>query len=139
MLDLASSLLSRRRRRPAEAVGHAPVLHSPPHASRQHRHLCFGLLQIELHVHLAIRGRRGDEMFLRVLTLVGASVERAEAEVASIWNLSLDELRQKSERFLPTETASLRRNDIWQPFLHDAQLGSAGHLLQGDRRPHLAG
>src|SRR5512145_1318848 len=44
-------------------------------------------------------------------------------------NLGLDELRQERERFLPTETARLGRDDGRQPLLHDVQLGSAGEAL----------
>src|SRR6059036_2066175 len=55
-----------------------------------------------------------------------------------IWDLGLDELRQKHERFLPAEIASIGRNRFGNPFLRDVQLGPTGHLLQGNRRPHLA-
>src|SRR6266511_2628955 len=50
-----------------------------------------------------------------------------------IWNLGLDKFRQKSERFLPAEIASLGGNDIGYPFLHNVQFGPYGHLLQGYR------
>src|SRR5262245_14481811 len=53
-------------------------------------------------------------------------------------NLGLDELRQESERLLPAETARLGWDRSRQALLHDSQLGSAGDLLQGDRRFHLA-
>ena len=43
------------------------------------------------------------------------------------------------ERFLPAEAASLGGDHIRQPFLHDVQFGPARHLLQRDRRLHLAG
>src|SRR5438552_51540 len=66
-------------------------------------------------------------------------VRRLLALLSLIWNLGLDEFRQKGERFLPTETASLGWNDIREPLLRDIQLSSAGHLLQDDRRLHLAG
>ncbi len=55
-----------------------------------------------------------------------------------IWNIGFDQFRQKGQRLLPTETASLGRNDVREPFLHDVQLRPAEHLLQGDRRLHLA-
>jgi hypothetical protein len=32
-----------------------------------------------------------------------------------------------------------RSSGFRHPFLHDAQVGSDGHLRQGDRHPHLAG
>src|SRR5438067_13599792 len=66
-------------------------------------------------------------------------VQRLLALPELIWNLGLNEFRQKGERFLPTETASLGWNNSREPFLHDVQLSSAGHPLQGDRRLHLAG
>src|SRR3989454_11566717 len=52
---------------------------------------------------------------------------------ALIWDLGLDELRQKHERFLPAEIASVGRNRFGNPFLRDVQLGPTGHLLQGNR------
>src|SRR5687768_149728 len=56
----------------------------------------------------------------------------------SVLDLDLDELRQQSERFLPAQIASLGRNDFGHSFLHDVQLRADGHLLQGDRHPHLS-
>src|SRR6516165_1153514 len=41
------------------------------------------------------------------------------ASVALLIDFRLDELRQVSQRLLPTEIASLRRNGIRQAFLHD--------------------
>ena len=54
------------------------------------------------------------------------------------WNFGLDEFRQELERFLPTDVAGLGRNDFGYAFLHDVQLGSTGHLLQGDGRLHFS-
>src|SRR6266851_780466 len=55
------------------------------------------------------------------------------------WNLGLDKLRKQCQRLLPAEITSLDRNRGGYAFLHDIQLGSAGHLLQGNGRPHLSG
>src|SRR5262245_7814987 len=56
-----------------------------------------------------------------------------------IRDVGLDELRQKSQRLLPAEIASLGRDDSGQALLHDIQLGSAGDSFQCNRRLHLAG
>src|SRR5215831_10923076 len=56
-----------------------------------------------------------------------------------IRHVGLDELRQKSERFLPAETAGLGWDDRRHALLHDVQLGSARDGLQSNRRVHLAG
>jgi len=45
------------------------------------------------------------------------------------WNLGFDEFRKERERFLPPEIASLGRNRVRYPFLHDVQLGTTEHLL----------
>jgi hypothetical protein len=50
-----------------------------------------------------------------------------------MWNLSLGKFRQKSERFLPAETANFGRNDSRHPFLRDVHLRPDGYLLQGYR------
>src|ERR1043166_212930 len=54
-------------------------------------------------------------------------------------NLRLDETGKQPKRFLPAEIAGLQRNDRGYAFLHDVQLGSAGHLLQRHRNLHLSG
>src|SRR5262245_38255597 len=51
-------------------------------ASAECPRLCLRLLQIELHVHLAIHRRRDAEVLVTLLTLAHAPEERAEAEVA---------------------------------------------------------
>ena len=56
-----------------------------------------------------------------------------------IRHVGLDELRQKSERFLPAEAAGLGWDDSRHAFLHDVQLGSARDGFQSNRRVHLAG
>ena len=50
--------------------------------SRQVSHLRLRLLQIEMHIHLAVHRRRCGEVLLRLLALACAPVERAEAEMA---------------------------------------------------------
>src|SRR5258705_10173908 len=55
------------------------------------------------------------------------------------WNLGLDQLSKQRERLLPAEIASLDRNSAGDSFLHNIQLGSAGHLLQRHRSSHLSG
>jgi hypothetical protein len=47
-----------------------------------------------------------------------------------IRNLGLDELRQKSERLLPAETASLGWDNSRQALLHDIQLGPQETLFK---------
>src|SRR5690242_8157589 len=54
-------------------------------------------------------------------------------------NLGLDEIRELGERLLPAEIARLDWDRVGKTRLDDAQLGSAGHLPQRDRRLHLAG
>src|SRR2546422_10622603 len=54
----------------------------PRSPSRRLSHLRLRLLQPEPHVHLAVHRRRGGEVLLRLLTLAGAPVELAKAEVA---------------------------------------------------------
>jgi len=39
-----------------------------------------------------------------------------------IWNVSLHKVRQKSQRFLPSEVTSLGGNHIGYPFLDDGQI-----------------
>ena len=65
------------------------------------------------------------------------SAARAPAGIPLVRDLGLDEQRQESERFLPAEIAGLGRNDVGHPFLHDAQLGPDGHLLQAHRHLKL--
>src|SRR5687768_13195653 len=47
-----------------------------------------------------------------------------------IRNLCLDKLRQQHQRLLPAKNTCLRRDDIWQPLLHDVHLGPDRDLLQ---------
>src|SRR5262245_43094021 len=54
-------------------------------------------------------------------------------------NLWLDKFRQKSERFLPAEIASIRGNDIGDTFLHNFYLCSTGYFVQRNRRSHFSG
>src|SRR6266851_1403826 len=51
-------------------------------SSRQLPHLRLRLLQPVRHAHLAVHRRRGGEVLLRLLSVAGAPVELAEAEVA---------------------------------------------------------
>lgn len=51
-------------------------------------------------------------------------------------NLSLDELGQQNERFLPAQIASLGRYDRGNSFLHDAQFSPTRNLLQGNGHLH---
>ena len=62
------------------------------------------------------------------------------AELCSgvVRNFSFDKLRQKHERFLPTEIACLDRDLLGYAFLRDVQLGSAEYLLERDGRLHFA-
>src|SRR5690348_16340185 len=53
-------------------------------------------------------------------------------------NLGFDELSKESERLLPTEVASLRRNCIGHSFLHDTQIRPDRYLRQRDRDWHVA-
>jgi hypothetical protein len=50
--------------------------------SRQYSRLGLGMLQPVRHPHLAIHGRRGGEVLLRLLALAGAPVELAEAKAS---------------------------------------------------------
>src|SRR5262245_45557131 len=56
-----------------------------------------------------------------------------------VWNFGLDELCQLDERLLPAELAGVDGDHVGDALLHDAQLGTAGHLPQVDRGVHLAG
>ena len=56
-----------------------------------------------------------------------------------IRDLGLDEFRKLRERLLPAEIAHFQRDRFRQPFLHDAELGSARDLLQCHRRLHFSG
>jgi hypothetical protein len=56
-----------------------------------------------------------------------------------IGNFSLDKSRQQGQRFLPTEVASLRWYGRGHTFLRDVQFGSAGYLLERNRRLHFSG
>ena len=64
---------------------------------------------------------------------------RVRRSARLVWNLRLDKLRQKSERFLPAEIASIRGNDIGDAFLHDVYLCPTEYFLQGNRRLHFSG
>src|SRR6266571_3524623 len=55
-----------------------------------------------------------------------------------IWYLSLDQLGQQRQRFLPAQIASLARDRGGDSFLGDVQFGSAEHLLQYDRGLHFS-
>lgn len=63
-----------------------------------------------------------------------------ELDVTSLRpNFRFDELGKEREGFLPAEIAGLQWNDGGYAFLHDVQLGSAGHLRQGNGHLHLPG
>jgi hypothetical protein len=47
-----------------------------------------------------------------------------------IWNLRLDQFRQKDKRLLPAKIASLSRDDIRDSFLSDVYVSPAGHLFK---------
>src|SRR6266436_3128280 len=85
----------------------------------------------------ALRSRDGTIAWSSWIVIAGSRI--AHSGVLLRWNLGLHELRKQRERVLPAEIAGLGRNGFGYAFLQDVQLGSAGYLLQGYRRPHLAG
>src|SRR6185436_12002874 len=58
---------------------------------------------------------------------------------SAVRNFRFDELREHSQRFLPSEVAHLSWNHSGNSFLSDRKLGSAEDFLQSDRDAHLAG
>src|SRR5215813_11324672 len=83
-------------------------------------------------------------------TTLGVSSSAASARVQGralrrfvtpwlVRNLRLDKFRQKSERFLPAEIASICGNDIGDTFLHNFYLCSTGYFVQRNRRSHFSG
>src|SRR4051794_13103616 len=57
----------------------------------------------------------------------------------SAWDFRFDQGGKLRERLLPAEMAHLERNGVGDAGLHDADVGSAGDLLQRDGGFHLAG
>src|SRR5262249_23097762 len=62
---------------------------------------------------------------------------RGCSRCALVGNLRLDQLRQESQRLLPSQIARLRRNHGRHALLHNAQLRADQDLFQGNRRLHL--
>src|SRR5712671_4221813 len=58
---------------------------------------------------------------------------------ALLIDFGLYESCQVSQRLLPAEITGLRRNDVRDAFLHDAELGADRHFLQRHRDHNFAG
>lgn len=65
--------------------------------------------------------------------------EQGDSVGVALRNLRLNKLRQQHQRLLPAQVAHLGRDRCGHAFLGDAELGAAGHRLQGDGGLHFAG